>query len=67
MKNGYYLVRDTQRDELTNRDIAAYDQDTDSWTFCGDSQVYPNNEQHQGHKRWEVIKFICDPECEELT
>lgn len=60
MENGYYLIKDTKADALCCWDIAAYDDVTDTWTFCGDDYVWPNN------GRFEVVKYVCNPECDEL-
>lgn len=60
MKNGYYLIRNMGMDELTGYDIASFDVDARSWTFCGDDRMYDD------HPSFKVIKYICDPECMEL-
>lgn len=61
LANGYYLVKDRlAADELVDHDIAAYDVETNTWTFCGDAEPYPHN------GRWQVMKYLCDPECSEL-
>lgn len=61
LPNGYYLIREKLLDELQELSIASWDNDVKAWTFCGDNVVWYHDD-----KKYEVIKYICDPECSEL-
>lgn len=57
-RSGYYLVEDHACGG--SRGIAAYDAETETWTFSGDAAEY-------GPSEVTVLAYLTDPECSDLT